>query len=38
MTDALRDAERCAHALDDALTGARPFDEAMRPYQTARDA
>ena len=29
MLDAFRDAETCAGALDQAFTGARPFDEAM---------
>ncbi|MEU8525547.1 MULTISPECIES: NAD(P)/FAD-dependent oxidoreductase [Streptomyces] len=38
IQDAFRDAERCAHALDDVLTGRRPFDEAMRATQEARDA
>jgi 2-polyprenyl-6-methoxyphenol hydroxylase-like FAD-dependent oxidoreductase len=37
ITDAFRDAERCATALDEAFTGARPFDEAMRAYQHDRD-
>jgi 2-polyprenyl-6-methoxyphenol hydroxylase-like FAD-dependent oxidoreductase len=36
--DAFRDAERCATALDEALTGARSFDEAMGEYQRVRDA
>jgi 2-polyprenyl-6-methoxyphenol hydroxylase-like FAD-dependent oxidoreductase len=35
--DAFRDAERCARALDEALSHARPFDEAMADYQQARD-
>lgn len=38
IQDAFRDAERCADALDDALTGRRPFDRAMRAAQEARDA
>jgi 2-polyprenyl-6-methoxyphenol hydroxylase-like FAD-dependent oxidoreductase len=37
ITDAFRDAERCATALDEFLSGARSFDEAMRDYQRARD-
>jgi 2-polyprenyl-6-methoxyphenol hydroxylase-like FAD-dependent oxidoreductase len=37
ILDAFRDAERCALALDESFTGARPFDEAMRDYQRARD-
>jgi 2-polyprenyl-6-methoxyphenol hydroxylase-like FAD-dependent oxidoreductase len=34
ITDAFRDAELCA----DALTGKRPYDEAMAEYQSTRDA
>jgi 2-polyprenyl-6-methoxyphenol hydroxylase-like FAD-dependent oxidoreductase len=37
ILDAFRDAERCAEALDQALTGARAFDEAMGAYQRDRD-
>jgi len=37
ITDAFRDAERCATALDEAFTGVRPFDEAMHAYQRERD-
>ena len=37
ISDAFRDAERCAIALDQAFTGARSFDEAMREYQRDRD-
>jgi 2-polyprenyl-6-methoxyphenol hydroxylase-like FAD-dependent oxidoreductase len=37
ISDAFRDAERCAGALDAALSGARPFDEAMESYRSARD-
>ena len=37
IQDAFRDAELCAGALDEALSGARPFDEAMADYQRARD-
>lgn len=38
ITDAFRDAERCAGALDQALSGARSFDEVMQQYQIDRDA
>jgi 2-polyprenyl-6-methoxyphenol hydroxylase-like FAD-dependent oxidoreductase len=38
MTDAFRDAELCAGALDDAFSGRRSFEEAMREYQASRDA
>jgi 2-polyprenyl-6-methoxyphenol hydroxylase-like FAD-dependent oxidoreductase len=37
ITDAFRDAERCVAAIDESLTGARPFDAAMADYQRARD-
>ncbi|MGH9026915.1 MAG: NAD(P)/FAD-dependent oxidoreductase [Acidimicrobiia bacterium] len=37
ILDAFRDAELCADSLDDALSGTRPFDDAMRDYQTTRD-
>jgi len=37
ILDAFRDAEKCAGALDQAFTGARPFDEAMDEYQRHRD-
>ncbi len=37
ITNAFRDAERCAVALDEALGGARPFEAAMHDYQRARD-
>lgn len=37
ITDAFRDAERCALALDQAFTGSRSFDDAMAEYQRARD-
>jgi 2-polyprenyl-6-methoxyphenol hydroxylase-like FAD-dependent oxidoreductase len=36
--DAFRDAERCAVALDEGLTGARSLDGAMSDYQRDRDA
>jgi 2-polyprenyl-6-methoxyphenol hydroxylase-like FAD-dependent oxidoreductase len=38
MQDAFRDAELCAAALHDALTGARPYEVAMKDYQATRDA
>jgi 2-polyprenyl-6-methoxyphenol hydroxylase-like FAD-dependent oxidoreductase len=37
ITDAFRDAEAVAAAIDDALAGRRPYDEAMAAYQRARD-
>ena len=37
INDAFPDAERCAAALDQAFSGARPFDAAMGDYQRARD-
>jgi 2-polyprenyl-6-methoxyphenol hydroxylase-like FAD-dependent oxidoreductase len=37
ITDAFRDAELCAGALDDVFTGRREFDAAMSDYQRARD-
>jgi 2-polyprenyl-6-methoxyphenol hydroxylase-like FAD-dependent oxidoreductase len=37
ITDAFRDAERCATALDLTLSGTRPFDEVMGEYQRGRD-
>jgi 2-polyprenyl-6-methoxyphenol hydroxylase-like FAD-dependent oxidoreductase len=37
IMDAFRDAERCVTALDEAITGARPFEDAMRDYQRDRD-
>lgn len=37
ISDAFRDAEAVASALDAFFTGARPFDEAMGDYQRARD-
>jgi 2-polyprenyl-6-methoxyphenol hydroxylase-like FAD-dependent oxidoreductase len=37
INDAFSDAERCATALDQALSGARPFDDAMGEYQRERD-
>lgn len=38
IADAFLDAERCVTALDEALSEARPFTEAMGDYQAARDA
>ena len=37
ISDAFHDAERCANALHESFSGARPYDEAMRAYQSARD-
>jgi 2-polyprenyl-6-methoxyphenol hydroxylase-like FAD-dependent oxidoreductase len=37
INDAFRDAERCAMALHEVLSGSRPFDEAMGAYQHDRD-
>jgi flavin-dependent dehydrogenase len=37
ISDAFRDAELCATALDEALSGARPFEAAMAGYQSERD-
>ena len=37
MHDAFRDAELCAHALDQTLAGTRPFNEALATYHSARD-
>ena len=37
MHDAFRDAELCATALDEAFSGARPFETAMGDYQATRD-
>jgi flavin-dependent dehydrogenase len=38
ISDAFRDAELCSVALDDALDGTRPYDDAMSTYQRTRDA
>ncbi len=38
ISDAFRDAELCADALDGVFTGRRPFDEALAGYAAARDA
>jgi 2-polyprenyl-6-methoxyphenol hydroxylase-like FAD-dependent oxidoreductase len=37
ISDAFRDAELCASALDASFSGTRAFDAAMRAYQSARD-
>jgi 2-polyprenyl-6-methoxyphenol hydroxylase-like FAD-dependent oxidoreductase len=37
ISDAFRDAELCANALDASLSGARSFDVAMSEYQATRD-
>lgn len=37
ILDAFRDAELCASAVDDTLSGRRPFDAAMGDYQSKRD-
>jgi flavin-dependent dehydrogenase len=37
ITDAFRDAEAVASALDDAFAGRREYDDAMADYQRARD-
>jgi flavin-dependent dehydrogenase len=37
ISDAFRDAELCANALDASLSGARAFDAAMSEYQAIRD-
>jgi 2-polyprenyl-6-methoxyphenol hydroxylase-like FAD-dependent oxidoreductase len=37
ISDAFRDAELCANALDEAFSGARPFASAMAAYQSERD-
>jgi 2-polyprenyl-6-methoxyphenol hydroxylase-like FAD-dependent oxidoreductase len=38
ISDAFRDAELCATALDETFSGARSFDAAMADYQRTRDA
>ena len=37
ISDAFRDAELCATAVDESLSGARDFDVAMEVYRTTRD-
>ena len=38
ISDAFRDAELCATALDESFSGARSFDDALDAYQATRDA
>jgi 2-polyprenyl-6-methoxyphenol hydroxylase-like FAD-dependent oxidoreductase len=38
IQDAFRDAELCSSALDQWLSGSRPFDAALGDYQSARDS
>lgn len=38
ISDAFRDAERCADALATAFAGEQPYDDAMDAYHRARDA
>ncbi|HZP13439.1 MAG TPA: NAD(P)/FAD-dependent oxidoreductase [Nevskiaceae bacterium] len=38
INDAFRDAQACAAAIDESLSGAKPYDVAMDEYQRARDA
>jgi len=38
ISDAFRDAELCSTAVDETLSGGRPFNEAMAAYHQARDA
>jgi 2-polyprenyl-6-methoxyphenol hydroxylase-like FAD-dependent oxidoreductase len=38
MSDAFRDAELCATALDEVFSGARSYEDAMSGYQQTRDA
>ena len=37
ISDAFRDAELCASALDEWFSGSRPFEDAMGDYQRIRD-
>jgi flavin-dependent dehydrogenase len=37
ISDAFRDAELCANALDESFSGIRSFDAAMGSYQSTRD-
>jgi 2-polyprenyl-6-methoxyphenol hydroxylase-like FAD-dependent oxidoreductase len=37
ISDAFRDAEQCANALDEIFRGGRSFDDAMGEYQRGRD-
>lgn len=38
INDAFRDAEHCAAALDQALSGTRSLEDALVEYQSMRDA
>ena len=38
ISDAFRDAEACAEALDDVFSGRRSFEQALSAFQEARDA
>ena len=38
ISDAFRDADLCARALDEFFTGTRPFEAAMATYHATRDA
>ncbi len=37
ISDAFRDAELCAAAVDESLSGTHPYDAAMATYQSTRD-
>jgi 2-polyprenyl-6-methoxyphenol hydroxylase-like FAD-dependent oxidoreductase len=37
IQDAFRDAELCAHAIQESFEGARSFEDAMASYQSTRD-
>jgi 2-polyprenyl-6-methoxyphenol hydroxylase-like FAD-dependent oxidoreductase len=37
ISDAFQDAELCSQAIDESLSGTRPFDTAMNDYRSARD-
>jgi flavin-dependent dehydrogenase len=37
ISDAFRDAELCANAVDESLSGGRSFDDTMSEYQSTRD-
>jgi len=37
ISDAFRDAELCAGAVDESFSGTRPFEAAMGEYQSQRD-
>jgi flavin-dependent dehydrogenase len=38
ISDAFRDAELCANAVDESLSGGRSFDDTMSEYQSTRDS